>query len=57
LQPELAALRLKMETEGIPRLGAHVLMGDRFLQLQANAMRALEDGRITTIECVAKKPG
>jgi ubiquinone/menaquinone biosynthesis C-methylase UbiE len=51
-----AAMRQKMEAEGLPPTGMHVLMGERFLQLQINSLRAMEDGRTTTVEVVATKP-
>ena len=41
------AMRRKMEAEGLPPTGMHVLMGERFLQLQINSLRAMEDGRTT----------
>ena len=51
-----AQARHKLETEGPPPLGMHVLAGEHFLRLQINSMRALEDGRTRTVEIVARKP-
>ena len=51
-----AAMRQKMQAEGLPPTGMHVLMGERFLQLQINSLRAMEDGRTITVEVVATKP-
>ena len=51
-----SAMRRKIETDGLPPTGVHVLMGERFLQLQLNSLRALEDGRTRTVEVVARKP-
>ena len=51
-----AAMRQKMQAEGLPPTGMHVLMGERFLQLQINSLRAMEDGRTITVEMVATKP-
>jgi len=49
-------MRRRMETQGLPPAGMHVLMGERFLQLQINSLRAMEDGRTRTVEVVATKP-
>jgi sarcosine/dimethylglycine N-methyltransferase len=54
--PATAALRHKLETEGLPPAGPHVLMGERFQQLVINALRAEEDRRARTVEVVARKP-
>jgi SAM-dependent methyltransferase len=51
-----AQARQKLEAEGPPPLGMHVLAGEHFLRLQINSMRALEDGRTRTVEIVARKP-
>ena len=51
-----AAMRQKMQAEGLPPTGMHVLMGERFLQLQINSLRAMEGGRTITVEVVATKP-
>jgi SAM-dependent methyltransferase len=52
----MAAARRKLEAEGPPPLGVHVLWGERFLQRQINSMRAQEDGRVRSVEIVARKP-
>src|SRR5262249_428077 len=44
--PSQIAFRKKLEAEGLPPLGVHVLFGPEFLQLQLNTLRALEQGRI-----------
>jgi sarcosine/dimethylglycine N-methyltransferase len=54
--PAMAAARRKLETEGAPPLGMHVLAGDRFLERQLNSMRAQEDGKVRSVEIVAVKP-
>ena len=51
------AFRRKIEAEGLPLLGVHVLFGPEFLQLQLNTLRALENGHIRPVEIVARKPG
>ncbi len=55
--PAQIAYRKKIEAEGLPPLGVHVLFGPEFLQLQLNTLRAQEDGRIRPVQIVARKPG
>jgi ubiquinone/menaquinone biosynthesis C-methylase UbiE len=50
------ALRRKIETEGLPPLGMHVLIGDRLRQQRLNSYNALRDGRARMVEIVARKP-
>jgi hypothetical protein len=50
------ALRRKIEVEGPPPLGMHVLIGDRLQQQRLNAYHALRDGRMRNVEIVARKP-
>jgi SAM-dependent methyltransferase len=52
----MAAARRKLEAEGPPPLGVHVLAGERFLERQINSMRAQEDGKVRSVEIVARKP-
>ncbi len=52
-----AAARRKLETEGLPPLGPHVIRPGDGLQMQINSMRAREDGRIREVRIVARKPG
>ena len=51
------ALRRKIEVEGPPPLGMHVLIGDRLQQQRLNSYRALRDGRVRMVEIVARKSG
>jgi SAM-dependent methyltransferase len=53
---QVQATRRTLETEGLPRLGVHVFVGEQFLERQINSMRALEGGRIRSVEIVASKP-
>ena len=54
--PTMAAMvRHKLETEGLPKVGAHVLVGEQYLQLLVNALRATEQGRVRTVEIVAER--
>jgi SAM-dependent methyltransferase len=55
--PSQIAFRKKIEAEGLPPLGVHVLFGPEFLQLQLNTLRALEDGRIRPVQIVVRKRG
>jgi sarcosine/dimethylglycine N-methyltransferase len=52
-----ADLRRKIEVEGTPALGMHVLVGDRLRQQRDNSHRALLDGRARMVAIVARKPG
>jgi ubiquinone/menaquinone biosynthesis C-methylase UbiE len=52
-----AAARRKLETEGLPPLGPHVVRAGDGLQMQINSMRAREDGRVCEVQIVAGKPG
>jgi ubiquinone/menaquinone biosynthesis C-methylase UbiE len=49
-------LRRKIEAEGRPALGMHVLVGDRLRQQRDNSHRALLDGRTRMVAIVARKP-
>lgn len=51
----VAMMRRKLETEGLPAVGAHVLVGDQYLQLLINALRSTEQGRMRTVEIVAER--
>jgi len=52
----LTALRCKIEAEGLPPLGMHVLIGDRLRPQRLNFYHALRDGRARMVEIVARKP-
>jgi len=54
--PAMAAARRKLEAEGLPPIGVHILAGERFLERQINSMRAQEDGKVRSVEIVARKP-
>jgi sarcosine/dimethylglycine N-methyltransferase len=54
--PAMAAARRKLEAEGPPPLGVHILAGERFLERQINSMRAQEAGKVRSVEIVARKP-
>ncbi len=54
--PALRENRRRVEREGPPRLGLHVLVGEGMVQRQINAARSMEEGRLTTIAALARRP-
>jgi ubiquinone/menaquinone biosynthesis C-methylase UbiE len=50
-----AAARRKLEAEGLPPLGPHVVRAGDGLQMQINSMRAREDRRVCEVQIVAIK--
>jgi ubiquinone/menaquinone biosynthesis C-methylase UbiE len=54
---QMAAQRKRLEAEGYPRLGLHVLMGERMKTYQVNSLRTVEDGRARLVEVLARKMG
>jgi ubiquinone/menaquinone biosynthesis C-methylase UbiE len=56
IRAQVAAQRKRTEAEGLPRLGLHVLMGDRMRTYLANSQRSIEDGRVRMVEVLARKP-
>ncbi len=54
--PANAARLRGIETEVLPPVGLHLLMGDLYRQSLINSLRAAEDGRARTVEVVARKP-
>lgn len=51
-----AAARAKAAVEGLPRLSPHVFMGERMRQLQSNSGRSMQEGRLTVIEALVRRP-
>jgi SAM-dependent methyltransferase len=49
--------RERLEREGLGALGTHLIMGERLLVMQINSSRNLEEGKVATIEALARKPG
>jgi SAM-dependent methyltransferase len=49
--------RERLEREGLPPLGTHLILGERLLQMQINSSRNLEEGKVATIEALVRKPG
>ncbi|WP_428491601.1 class I SAM-dependent methyltransferase [Rhodopila sp.] len=50
------AMRQRIEQQGLPPVGVHVLMGEQYQRCRMNAQRAAEDGRTRAVEIVAQKP-
>ncbi len=55
IRAQVAAQRKRAEAEGQPRLGLHVLMGERMRTYLANSQRSIEDGRVRMVEVLARK--
>lgn len=54
--PDLRENRHRLEGGGLPPLGLQTLMGERIRELQINVARSAEEGRLTIIQAVARKP-
>jgi SAM-dependent methyltransferase len=54
--PDLRENRRRLETQGLPPLGLQTLMGERIQDLQVNAARSAEEGRLTIIEALVRRP-
>jgi sarcosine/dimethylglycine N-methyltransferase len=54
--PDLRANRRRLQEHGLPPLGLQTLMGERIQELQINVARSAEDGRLTVIEALVRKP-
>ena len=46
----------RIEKDGLPPLGVHVIVGERIRKMQINSARAYREGRLATIEVLARKP-
>jgi len=46
----------RIEKDGLPPLGVHVIVGERIREMQINSARGYREGRLATIEVVAPKP-
>lgn len=49
--------RQRLERAGLPALGFHVFMGEGSLEAMINTARSSEEGRVTSVEILARKPG
>jgi len=52
----LAPVLKQLETEGLPPLSSHVVMGEDEKEWRINAMRSQAEGRLSLIEALARKP-
>jgi sarcosine/dimethylglycine N-methyltransferase len=46
----------RLETEGLPLLGEHIVMGESTREARLNFMHSLADGKLSVIEALARKP-
>ena len=49
--------RERLERDGPPALGTHLIMGERLVQMQINSARNAEEGRVAPVEALVRKPG
>ncbi len=54
--PDLRENRRRLEERGLPPLGLHTLMGERIREFQINVARSADEGRLTIIEALVRKP-
>jgi sarcosine/dimethylglycine N-methyltransferase len=54
--PDLRENRRRLHEHGLPPLGLQMLMGERIKKLQINAAQSADEGRLTVIEALARKP-
>jgi sarcosine/dimethylglycine N-methyltransferase len=54
--PGLARQETRLREEGLPRLGTHLIMGERIREMQINSARNLVEGRTRTVEALVSKP-
>ena len=52
-----AEMRRRLEAEGLPPLGLHVLMGERMRELQVNSARNMAQARLSAIEALVRSAG
>ena len=52
----LAPVLKRLETEGLPALGEHVVTGENAREWRINVMRSSAEGRLSMIEALARKP-
>jgi sarcosine/dimethylglycine N-methyltransferase len=56
VRPATVRNRERLERNGPPALGTHIIMGERLREMQRNSARNLEEGRVATIEALVRKP-
>ncbi|WP_062259979.1 class I SAM-dependent methyltransferase [Endozoicomonas arenosclerae] len=47
---------MRIQEEGRPQLGYHLLLGDRFSEMAANQLKNLKENRIMVVQAVALRP-
>jgi len=52
-----AKLRQRLEAQGLPTLGVHVIMGERMKEFQLNTARSMQEDRLRALEILLRKPG
>jgi ubiquinone/menaquinone biosynthesis C-methylase UbiE len=57
LAAEAADAVKRLEAEGLPPLGEHVVTGENAKEWRINVMRSVAEGRLSQIEALARKPG
>jgi ubiquinone/menaquinone biosynthesis C-methylase UbiE len=53
---DMAPVLKKLETDGLPPLGEHVVTGENAIEWVINAIRGQAEGRLSLIEALARKP-
>ena len=53
----MASVLKKLETDGFPPLGEHVVAGENAKEWVINAIRGQAEGHLSLIEALARKPG
>ena len=48
--------RERLQRDGLPALGTHLIMGERLLEMQINSALNQEEGRGRTVEALVRKP-
>ncbi len=48
--------RERLERDGPPALGTHLILGERLIEMTINSARNMEEGRGATIEALVRKP-
>ena len=48
--------RRRLEEHGLPPLGLQTLMGERVGEFQINAARSADEGRLSVLEALVRKP-
>ena len=54
--PDLRENRRRLEEHGPPPLGLQTLMGERIGEFQINAARSADEGRLSVLEALVRKP-